>query len=388
MKKIRFGLTAIKGFGEEPSAIILAEREKNGPFENLYDFVTRLPAKLMNKKTLEALAFSGALDCFGNRGDIVASIEDIIKLAKENEAEKTSGQIDLFGGMEEEIGGDIEFKLRCQPATKEDILRWEKESLGLFVSDHPLKGLDAYFQKYGTPIGQLIQEHNAKIEAAEQVENGEGLDNLDGNLEGDGVMEKGGKNKGKKEKKRKDEGDMILHGIVTTMRKIITKAGKNMAIFELEDTSGKMECVVFPAAYEKNPEISQLVEDAFVKVLGKVKEKDGNLNCLVNKVVIGNLKDVQERGHEIEFSGESAGKNGGNTESISGDSERFVVEIPGGTMKSQVDEIKKLLIGAKSDEGVGVLVRIDGKEIELPFLIEPSEEISGQISRLLGEITF
>lgn len=136
----------------------MQEKNKNGKFESLQDFAKRVPVKLMNKKTLEALAFSGALDEFGDRKAIVDSLDDLAKFAKEHQEKSMAGQIGLFGGID---ASAIDFVLKDTKATKEDILKWERESLGLFVSDHPLKGLGKYFSKYGKLIGELTKDEDS-----------------------------------------------------------------------------------------------------------------------------------------------------------------------------------------------------------------------------------
>ena len=160
LAKIRFGLSAIKGIGEDTVDQIIHERKNNGLYKSLSDFAKRVPAKLVNKKTLEALAFSGAFDYFGDRKAIVESLDDLAKFAREQQDQSASGQLGLFGGVGDEA---IEFSLKNSKATKEDILRWERESLGLFVSDHPLKGLGGYFKKYGSLIGNFEEEDVGKI---------------------------------------------------------------------------------------------------------------------------------------------------------------------------------------------------------------------------------
>ncbi len=338
--KIRFGLSAIKGLGEDTVDQIIRERKENGDFESLSDFAKRVPAKLMNKKTLEALAFSGAFDGFGNRKAVVDSLDDLARFAREHQDQSASGQMGLFGGVNE---SSIEFTLKKSVATKEDILRWERESMGLFVSDHPLKGFKKYFEKYGTLIGHLSE-----------------VDDV-----------------GKKR---------TIHGLVTTARKIVTKKGRNMAILKIEDTSGKIEAAIFPQIFEKIPR-KAMEEDAFVRVRGKIDERDGALNIIVDEVAVGDLKGVRdkiEKGgmfttiknvetqHCCVFSGE--GKEG-----------LFKINIQKGTSKEKVEALKKLLLSRKieSEKGTTVVVVIGGNEVKLPFKIEYGEELEDEVKEAL-----
>ncbi len=329
-KKIRFGLTAIKGVGEETVNKIIFERKENGRFESLQDFAKRVPVKLMNKKTLEALAFSGALDEFGNRKAIVDSLDDLAQFAKEFQAKSTSGQVGLFGGIDDSA---IEFALKNTVATKEDILAWERESLGLFVSDHPLKGLQSYFSKYGILIGTLTE--------AEDL--------------------------GQKR---------TVHGIVTEVRRIVTRNGKNMAIIALEDTSGKIELAVFPQTYENIPP-KAFEEDAFLRVRGKIEERNGNLNMIVDEIKIGDLSEVgkwrelQESKKEKEEVQKEIKKK------------KILIEIPKGALKEKVDALKAFLKKNETEEGVEVEIKITGKKILLPFEVKDEGNLEKECKKIL-----
>ncbi len=337
LSKIRFGLTAIKGLGEDTVDIIIFERNQNGKYKNLQDFAKRVPAKVMNKKTLEALAFSGALDAFGNRGAIVDSLDELAKFARDYQHKESAGQMGLFGGVDEAA---IEFSLKETVATKEDILAWERESLGLFVSDHPLKGLNDYFEKYGTLIGRLNESED----------------------------------KGQRR---------TIHGLVIKCRKIITKRGKNMAILELEDTSGKIECAIFPNAYDKIP-AQALNEDAFLRVRGKVEARDGQLNCIVDEIKVGNLKDIQNS--TAMFANEKKPKEEKVVPpptQITKDI--YEIVVPENTSKEIVNRLKILLFESKAEgeSGTSVTVAFKGKTVEIPFKIKHTASLEEKINTLL-----
>ena len=331
---IRFGLTAIKGLGEETVNQIITERNRGGHFASLQDFAKRVPAKLMNKKTLEALAYSGALDAFGDRKAIVDSLDELASFAKDFQLKQESGQMGLFGGVDEAA---IEFTLRDTKATKEDILRWERESLGLFVSDHPLKGLKNYFAKYGTLIGTLTEAEDAGQQRT-------------------------------------------LHALVTSSRQIITKAGKNMAILTLEDTSGKIEAAIFPKVYGSISR-SAMEIDAFVRVQGKIDDRDGVLNCIVNEMKVGDLKMVQSQQHlftEPPQTNSPANK----TPQL----EVYEIKIPDNATKAQISDLKTLLREHETKEksAIKVSVQVDGKTIPLPISITVTTELEAAIGKILN----
>ncbi|NJP04086.1 hypothetical protein HC823_02425, partial [Candidatus Gracilibacteria bacterium] len=297
----------------------------------------------------EALAFSGALDAFGDRKAIVESLEDLAHFAKEHHEKAEAGQMGLFGGSDETA---VEFTLKSAVATKDDILKWERESLGMFVSDHPLKGLGNYFEKFGKLIGKLTEE------------------------EDDGKV-------------------LTLHGLVIAARKITTKAGKNMAILTIEDTSGKIEVAIFPMSYDKIPK-SALEVDAFIRVKGKVNERDGVLNIIADTIKVGDLKQVQEThamteedslgNDELRITNDKL-PNKTESEKRKTENEKmpFVVNIPDGTTKQQVEILKQILFANKSGsvDSVNVKVIIEGRTLDLPFKICVQKNLSSKIQETL-----
>ena len=135
-KNIRFGLAAVKNVGEAIVSAVIAERESGGPFRNLADMLTRVKHKDLNKKSLESLTKCGALDSFGvPRGTILGNLEDIVKFGSALKKAANSSQSGLFGATPPS-------SLRIKPFPETDMkekLQWEKELLGLYVSDHPLR---------------------------------------------------------------------------------------------------------------------------------------------------------------------------------------------------------------------------------------------------------
>ena len=330
-KSIRFGLTAIKGLGEDTVSMLITERNTNGAFESLQDFAKRVPTKVMNKKSLEALAFSGALDAFGNRQAVVDSLDELSKFARDYQEKKEAGQMGLFGGADATA---IEFALKDTVATKEDILRWERESLGMYVTDHPLKGLDKYFEKYGSLIGRLTG------------------------------AEDGGRKR-------------TLHGLITKVRRIVTKRGKNMAILELEDTSGKIECAVFPNIYNSIPQTA-FVQDAFVRVRGKIEEREDLLNCIVDEIKVGKLADVQ--GSKLFDKVSEPALKDEETEI-----EPLKIIVPTATTKEKISALKELLKTYKSQipSDRKVVVVVGGQSVEVPFRIKNSASLEPEIAKIL-----
>ncbi len=337
LKKIRFGLGAIKGLGDETVQRIIEERKNNGKFSSLSDFAHRISVKLMNKKTLEALAFSGAFDEFGDRGDIVASLDNLAKFAKEVQSQSEIGQMSLFGNQTSEVS---DFKLKSKKAKKEDILQWERLSMGLFVSDHPLKGLSSYFSKYGSLISDLTE---------------------------DDVGEK-----------------KVIHGIIVNVKKLMTKKGKPMVVLVIEDTSSKIELALFPKIYEKiNSDF--LILDNLIKAEGKVDERNGTLNFIVDTIKKSELSQIQS----IVLADKEIVNNNTDKEGVNliENQKNFSLQISKQTTKTQVEQIKELLRVAKTtdcnENSYSVTILFHDKEIKLPFLINYSKELENDIQNIL-----
>lgn len=228
---IRFGLSAVKGVGESSVLQVIAEREANGKFTSIEDFARRVPSKILNKKLLESLAKAGALDCFGERRKILDNYALITDYRK-GAGDADSAQGDLFASLAvEDEEALIEFP-DTPAATPMQKLQWEKETLGLYVSSHPLAGMRKYISRKAKLIGDLTM-----------------------------------KDVGKK---------ATVAGIQEGIKKIRTKKGDTMAIVLLEDPTGKMEITLFPKTYaEMAPTLEQ--PDTVLVIAGTVDYRMGQL---------------------------------------------------------------------------------------------------------------
>lgn len=247
--KIRFGLSAIKGLGAGSVRKIIDSREaEDRPFDSLEDFAKRAPSKILNKKTIEALAFSGAMDAFGERRQIGLSVENIADFAKTADGSTVVGQAGLFDSMGDEAPVDHLKLEELEPATDSQKLAWEKEYLGLYVSSHPLVGLSQFFQRKVIPFEKI---HMKTIGSAIKV-----------------------------------------GGMITGFKKITTKKGDMMAIIQLEDTTGKGEIVSFPKSYAKLAD--QLIEGRILIVHGKLEKRMGDMQVVVDNVEGMTLEELQK----------------------------------------------------------------------------------------------
>ena len=230
--KIRFGLEAIKGVGAHIAQEIIEERKKHGDYENIIDLVERVQDKDLNKKSIEALAMSGALDSIieGNRNKILQNMDTLLTYAKDFQKQASSGQTSLFSFDSSTQITAPQITLEDTPlASKNQILSWEKELMGLYISDHPLREYQDYFAKKTTPINHLTSTHINQ--------------------------------------------NVTLGGIITKIQKVYTRNNQLMYFVTIEDSLGKMEILVFPKVLEKTSDLWK--EENVVLVKGKLSEKDG-----------------------------------------------------------------------------------------------------------------
>jgi DNA polymerase-3 subunit alpha len=238
--KIRFGLTTIKNFGEGIAKIIIEERKKNGKFKSLSDFLKRVKDRNLNKKSIEALVMSGALDEFGERGQMMANMERILAFVKE-EGGKVSDQNSLFFGFQGKTEENVdEFKLdKAEPAKTEDRLAWEKELLGLYISGHPLDKFRDVLEKREVNIKKIKEEMKEGMIA-------------------------------------------VVGGILEEVRLTITKNNAQMAFAKIADLTGSIDAVFFPKVYEEFK--TMIVGESCIAIKGRISNRGGEKSMIVEKV--------------------------------------------------------------------------------------------------------
>ncbi|MCB9805972.1 DNA polymerase III subunit alpha [Candidatus Nomurabacteria bacterium] len=234
-ESIRFGLVTIKNFGQGIADVIIAERKKSGKFTSLENFLTRVTDKNLNKKSLEALIKSGALDSFDiDRGQLLENLEDLLQFNKEI-SKGSQNQASLFGENNELPSLKLkESKL----ITTQEKLNWEKELLGLYISGNPLD-----------PFKKKLSEHSLPIHLAKD--------------------------------EKKNNLSVLIGGIVEKSRIIRTKKGDEMAFVTISDLEDSIEGVMFPLVLQKYRE---LIEPGTCLVVGgKVSFRNGEPSILVDK---------------------------------------------------------------------------------------------------------
>ncbi len=248
-KQLRFGLLAIKNVGQNVVESIVEERKNKGAFQSINNFIERVSCKDLNKKSLEALIKTGAFDKFEERGKLLFNLEKLLEINRQTQRTKDNGQRGLFDGMK--INNCISLE-SCPPAIKKDRLSWEKELLGLYVTSHPLEDLKQILEKKCVSIlrvrGEGSVQNDIPVWKAKRVKIG---------------------------------------GIISSIKKIITRAGKPMLFIKVEDLTSKIEVVIFPGLIERNPAVFQ--ENKLVFISGRVDNKDG-----VPKLICENIEEIIE----------------------------------------------------------------------------------------------
>lgn len=264
---VRFGLRAIKGVATKAIEAIVIERRTSGPFSSLFEFCERVPAGVVNKSTIEALIKAGAFDSvYGaeSRSSMMATIESAVAAGVSAARDKAAGQSALFGG--ELTAGDamdapVPALVRAAPWTAAEALASEKETLGMYVSSHPL-------DRHAEAIASLGAV--AMIDA----------------------------------KDRPQDAPAVVVGLVQGVRTIVTRSGRNpgqkMGIVTVEDRQGVMECVLFPDAYAQHDAILE-PEQALV-FLGRIDHARGDTQLIAERVLtIAQARESLARGIEIEI---------------------------------------------------------------------------------------
>ncbi len=238
---VLFGLSAVRNVGSAVVEQIVACREEGGPFKSFVDFCDRVPSSVLNKKTLESLIKAGAFDSIeAGRSRLLSTSEYVVSGAQRRKKEREEGQGTLFGGNGEEDGGIDEIAhVEVVELDKRQILSFEKEMLGVYVSDHPLSDWRELIESYSDmEIAQISPEM--------------------------------------------DKAQVTLVGMIARLEKKYNKAGKPWAAFALEDFSGTVETLVFSNKYEKLAEL--LADDAIIIVKGRLDLRDNARKFLADEV--------------------------------------------------------------------------------------------------------
>ena len=347
---IRFGLIAIKNLGEEVIKIIIEERSAHGPFQDLADFARRVAHRAFNKKALESLAKVGALDRFGERKQLLENMDRILMFNKHAANEREQNQATLFdlspGVMQEKLS----LKSVLQASTKE-LLAWEKELLGLYVSAHPYLQIAQRLQNHLTPCANVpICEEGAFVRCG---------------------------------------------GLISSVKMIATKKGDMMAFVGLSDMAGKVEVIVFPRAFAEYKTI--LVEDQMVLVSAKVSKREGEeAKLLANSFILVEEEEVEELAGMLKdglWVTEMRDQGPGTRDRDDPQSTvpppvsaGIAIALRGRPSPDMIEQLRELFQTHPGTERVCFLVESGGRlrRVETDYTIQPSPEIMDELSSIVG----
>lgn len=240
---IRFGLLAIKSLGRGAIREIISEREKNGRFLSLYDFISRMYGKELTTRAIECLIMSGAFDSLeNNRRKMLSGYDLMLNAVAEKNRESIEGQLDLFGGTGDAGGGASELQMTLPDVEEypmQKLLEMEKETLGVYISGHPLA-------KYSQWLAAC------EITSVKNISD-----------EFDGKQDRDLKN---------DSKQVSIIALLRTKKPLVTKKGQQMCFAGVEDATGDIEVIVFPNLYDKTREL--MYENSALYIKGKISARE------------------------------------------------------------------------------------------------------------------
>lgn len=375
---VRFGIAAIKGMGKALAEEVIAERDANGKFKSVCDFAKRVSSSKFNKKSWESAIKTGCFDSFGDRSDLLYNLEKIQAYGNKMQKDASNGQTDLFGAM----GAAVEIpEVEITPAptkySDKEQLMWERDLMGLYISAHPLDKYEAYFQEQTMPISEIKP-------------------NIDG-------------------------ATVIVGGIITNVRSLVTKSGSKMAFVKIEDKISEIEVIVFPKTFEQVG--AKLVQDAVVKVTGRVNatDRDGNKidEAKINAEQIDVITDEELQSYEstgvqlkvptkgvsqkprnrVSASNVSGGKpNGGGKSSApathfnttaSGDAQpikpkKVFVRVMDPSNTSALISLKKACANFPGLSEIILVIGEEKKAMRMPFKCDPEQKLVEELRNYFG----
>ncbi|MDO8452088.1 MAG: OB-fold nucleic acid binding domain-containing protein, partial [bacterium] len=239
--KIRFGLSAVKNVGTAAIESLLSSRNADGRFSSFQDIIMRVDLSKVNKKTFESLIKAGAMDAFGTRSAMLSSLSSFVDQIHKKRRSIGAGQKGLFDDDESDgsPGIFVDALAETPELSKKELLAFEKELLGFYLTAHPLQSVvHILAEMHATPLSEISERSIGQR--------------------------------------------LTVGGIVAHVKKITTKAGNNeMAFVRIEDMSGSLEVVVFPKIYARTVDVWTI--DQIVRVSGRIDEKEDRLTLLADE---------------------------------------------------------------------------------------------------------
>ncbi|MEI6478425.1 MAG: DNA polymerase III subunit alpha [bacterium] len=329
---VRFGLGAIKNVGLQPAEAIVAARKADGPFKDFSDFLKRC-AECLNKKVVENLAMAGAFDSLAERQQVIDNLEIITRFTSYIGKQRNSSQASLFDDSED--GQDLhELHLQpSKPADQKTRLAWERELLGIYISDHPISSYMNYLPEDRVSIAKLHELENNTI--------------------------------------------VRVSGVVMTMREILTKTNQSMAFVGLEDDTGAVEAVVFPRTWADKKKYFVL-GDA-VTVEAKISRGEKRRRSKDEEV-------PDEATEEVKLLVDDCVPVSDKKPATKKRATRVQLEIPESGDRGLLQKIKEYLEKSPGNVPVTLMIpTLDGTQpLTVSHKVEPAERLYVQLAGLLG----
>lgn len=351
--QIRFGLAAVKNVGTAAVEEILQARSIGKGFSNLEDFLAKVSSRVINRKTLESLIKAGAFDSFENRSKLLNNIDTLLAYSNRLQKEKNSGQTDLFGNAlgHENIAPKLALDDSGHIYPMSQQLQWERELLGLYLSQHPLQQFLDLLKEQTVGLETLRPEHSGK--------------------------------------------SVTVGGIIMEFREITTKNGQKMGFVKLADHKGECELVLFPSIYQQTIGIWE--RDRVILVKGKVngRDREGNAETEL-KILVDDAREItidQALAYQLTGKKQKTPKTSlanitlPTTKPEIGSSKRLYIRLNNAEDSSKLMALKKII---DSNVGETEVVLVLGTEtekqiIKLPPKIDHSKIVLSSLHELVGE---
>lgn len=347
-EKIRFSMAAIKNVGTGAVEEIIRARSE-GPFKSLEDFFNKVNPRVVNKKALDSLVKSGALDGFGDRSILLGNLETFLAYGSRNQKQQSSGQTDLFGSLEEgseHIAPKLQLRTDTETHTVNEQLLWERELLGIYLSQHPLDHYTAIIEDQATPIKEVLNARDGKA--------------------------------------------VTIGGIITDSREITTKNGQKMAFIKLTDPTGDLEIIAFPKVFKEAE--GSLERDNVIIAKGKISRKDKNGNALDEvKVLIDSIQQITHEtaaayqpGPKKQSPGDVKPKSVGARSAVR---ERVYIRLMNSEDSALLLSLKEAIDRYQGDTEVALILGSESSRqaIKLPSKIQKDETALASLRQIVGE---
>ncbi|PJA47713.1 DNA polymerase III subunit alpha [Candidatus Uhrbacteria bacterium CG_4_9_14_3_um_filter_36_7] len=331
---IRFGLLVVKNLGEEVTRIMIEERERHGIYQDLSDFLERIHHRAFNKKSLEALIKSGALDRFGERNQLLENIELLLQFHRQFQIQKEQNQASLFE-MVPELAKE-KFVLKPAPVAKQSVcLAWEKELLGLYVSAHPFEQAFSILKDHLTACGELLNKRKHQY--------------------------------------------VSCGGLVVSVKEILTKQNERMAFITLEDLSGKIEAIAFPKVYASIKTFCQ--PDRLLVISAKISQRKGE----ETKLLVHHAQEIEEE-HILELKQKLQQGIWTETPNVHSSQKMIDIVFSGQPSAELIDGLREIFTQHKGTSQICFCIEMNhhSRRIKTDYFIKDSPEILDVLATMVG----